>query len=82
MTKYLTRSKLREGGFILTHSIRELSPLWQEKHGDKLFHGDGTVELRHLGSGWDRKHRDNTQTIMPACLQPDSCRAKKEGRPA
>lgn len=68
MTKYLTRSNLREGRGLYSDSQPKgvLSIAVREAWWLGAL-GSGAVELRHLASEWNRKQGNNSQAIMPGC---------------
>jgi hypothetical protein len=45
VVKYLTKTFLKEEGFILAHSLREHSPSWFGKHGSKTMKHMSTMCL-------------------------------------
>lgn len=48
MTNYLTRNDLWKERFMMTHSVRELSPSQWKVHGGRGPHGSGALKLTPL----------------------------------
>lgn len=73
MTNYLTRNDLWKERFMMTHSVRELSPSQRKVHGGRGPHEwCSEIDTSHpLGSKCSRKQKGNTQT-NDTCAQSDS----------
>lgn len=48
VTKYLTRSGLREQSLILAYSLRGYNPPWQEKYGMRKYGGVKLLVVLHV----------------------------------